>query len=250
MTFEVDGQKYRIGFSHDKPKDWESHAKHELRLCQRRPPKSVGGLGSPLELWCDRCQTFLAGMSPAIARKLATDIPPNRIVRSIVEPSTAALARRELARNAHCIIYRREGDKWVSLYSGSSRLNTDAGDTYEREKGRIAALRDALPIKPREPARPPGGPDNWSADARRAYNSAHALYRSRRALYEQIAVRQFNGVASDCSKFCHAAMAAYLERYRETPKTRLCNQTDAIHQAVNDNLRLALEREREAGGAQ
>jgi hypothetical protein len=141
MTFSIDGQRYRIGFQHDKPKDWGSHIGH----CNAEGESSI--YLSKDGLYCGKCRVWLSGISPAIARRLPGE--PRMFKGQVVYKSK--LVARELARNVGCIIYRREGDQWVSVHSGRSRLNTDAGDQYERESGRIAALRDALPKKEKPP---------------------------------------------------------------------------------------------------
>jgi hypothetical protein len=189
MTFEVDGVRYRIGFQHDQPRDWDAHPvnardrygnpRHVVLLVAENGLRQ--GPGGGTHLYCETCRTILSGLSPAIARRLASQ-PRSSEVRDgklrILRGSP--LVEAEYARNVRCIIYRRDSDTWTSCCSGTSRLNTGAGDRYAREQGRLAALRDALPKKPADD----GSLVEWG---------------------EQESRRR---------EFCRAAMEAYLERPR------------------------------------
>jgi hypothetical protein len=149
MTFELDGVRYRIGFQHDAPRDWASHYDCQILDAEGRKTGELAVVLDKDGLYCRHHRVRLAGVSPAIARKLTSPYR-SRIVIALIEAPSSALVRRELARNVRCIIYRWEGEedgKWLPLYPGVSKLNTDAGDRYDRESGRIAALRDALPKK-------------------------------------------------------------------------------------------------------
>jgi hypothetical protein len=114
MTFEFKGDQFRIAFRHDKPREWAWHAArngsmgHNVSLVREIETGRV-------VLWCNGCQMKLAPLS-----------------------------KRERARNVECRIYHWTLDSWMSITVGRSRLNFKAGDHYEREQGRRAALHDAL----------------------------------------------------------------------------------------------------------
>lgn len=124
MTFEFNNVTYRIGFRHDKSRRWSDHAKHVVALTR----EIVSG---PIVLWCSDCHLKLSPLS-----------------------------RTEQIRNVHCSIWFQDGyasaDKvsptsfpgsrpnWALLGRGHGLLNVKAGDHYNREKGRIAALEAAL----------------------------------------------------------------------------------------------------------
>jgi hypothetical protein len=126
MTFRYEDEEYRIGFRHDRPRDWAAHEKHRISFRRRN---------GAIELHCDDCPAFLSGMSRAVAQH-----------KTLV---VAHLYARQLARTTHCAIYAKQEDVWVPLYRGLARLNTDEGGSYNREIGRKRALRAALlEIKP------------------------------------------------------------------------------------------------------
>jgi hypothetical protein len=119
MQFTVDGKRYRIGFHHDPPglRKWATHVKHRVELRQRFET----GPDAPTELWCADC-----------ALKLAP------------------LTLREQARNTHCKIVRLEASGVTVLATSSGKLNVKAGDRFDREAGRRAALNAALSTLPRD----------------------------------------------------------------------------------------------------
>jgi hypothetical protein len=133
MQFTFQGSLYRIEFQHQRPREWTAHEGHALRML----PKG--------QLYCDRCHIYLAGISPRVARILK-QADRRRPVRFVADVQKRVLAEREYARNVNCSIQRREGDAWEVLYTGNSRLNVEAGDHYDREEGRLSALRNALPV--------------------------------------------------------------------------------------------------------
>ena len=135
MTFSVDGKQYRIGFEHERPADWHYHEGHPVTLAKG-------------ELHCSLCHTVVAPMSPAIARALrATGSRIASLGAKVVADNHRRLVDRQYARNTRCIIYQWIDAEWVAIREAYSRLNTDEGDTFKREHGRIAALRAALPSR-------------------------------------------------------------------------------------------------------
>jgi hypothetical protein len=145
MTFTFEGEHYRIGFQHDRPRDWPAHVGHALTL--------VAPEGKSAVLFCERCRTFLSDIGPHMTQKvkprrggaLPAGVTIGRVMKRYLD--------RELTRSVRCTIYQRHPmlreatseDDWLAVYSGLAHLNTDAGDRYEREKGRLMALRNALP---------------------------------------------------------------------------------------------------------
>lgn len=184
MKFTLDGQEYRIGFQHDKPRDWYSHFRCGSAV-------SFVFDDGQVTLFCGRCRVSLADVGPTMARKLTACVGEIKTdaeaVRAVLAAANAREIARELARNVNCAIYAKREGAWVAIYTGSSRLNTDEGDRYDREAGRLAALRNALPKR----ALPAG----VQFDERFAREKAR-------------------------HQFCAAAMAAYLDRPRKA-KTSL-----------------------------
>ena len=113
MTFTFDGDQYRIAFQHDKPRDLLYHVDHHVELCEitDEDGNSRGGL------WCVKCELKLAPLNKA-----------------------------ESVRNTSCMILVQHEGEWVVLQEGRSKLNVKAGDRYNREDGRVAALRNALRV--------------------------------------------------------------------------------------------------------
>jgi len=132
MIFEYRGVRYRIGFRHEPSRRWEDHYDHGVRLARRN---ENGWISGPAELWCMQCQIKLSHLS-----------------------------RAQRARNVQCTIWIQDGERpepwsgdklvpvWRLLAQGQGRLHP--GDCYERERGRVAALRAAL-------AHVPGLPEEW-----------------------------------------------------------------------------------------
>jgi hypothetical protein len=113
MRFTFEGTECRIAFRHDRPRGWANHFQHKISF--RRPERSYQDQtktkGGPVELWCVACNLKLG-----------------------------PLAKNERVRNCHCRIMVGQ----AVVASGSARLNVKAGDHYNRELGREAALRAAL----------------------------------------------------------------------------------------------------------
>lgn len=115
MNFYFQSQQYRLAFFHDKPKDPQSHKDHVIKFVTE-PPEG---------------------------RK-----PPKLTVRCILcDVRLWPLKKRERERQTHCKIYRIEPklvlpDEKVVVAEGSGLLK--AGDQFNREQGRLAALGKAL----------------------------------------------------------------------------------------------------------
>lgn len=124
MTFEFAGRKFRIGFRHDKSRRWEDHVGHNIIFgrIQKKTPASKPGVTGPAFVWCLNCQLQLSHLD-----------------------------RERRRRKTHCTIWIDEAildgqQTWRVLSMGQSRLNVAAGDTFDREKGRVAALTNALAL--------------------------------------------------------------------------------------------------------
>jgi hypothetical protein len=107
MTFSFQGLRFRIGFHHDKSRDWAAHRFHAVTLIR-------DGDG-PVFLHCLKCGMQLSHLSKA--------------------------AR---LRSTKCVILREDSDGWRPIASACGRLNVKAGDKFSREPGRVAALEAAL----------------------------------------------------------------------------------------------------------
>ena len=169
MTFSVDGKQYRIGFEHERPADWHYHEGHPVTLAKG-------------ELHCSLCHTVVAPMSPAIARALrATGSRIASLGAKVVADNHRRLVDRQYARNTRCIIYQWIDAEWVAIREAYSRLNTDEGDTFKREHGRIAALRAALPSRLPTSKRLPTMLPEEAEEQRRAFRiAAMAAYLGRK----------------------------------------------------------------------
>jgi hypothetical protein len=149
LTFHHDGERYRIVFEHSRAHDWDAHKAH---------PIGFDAIGS---LVCLSCSVVLTNVGPLAARtfkkiagetlrelhRLANGM--NAGVAVLLKKRADAVERlmgRELARYTTCRIEKYVEGEWRPTgMAGRSKLNTDAGDKFTREGGRIAALRDALP---------------------------------------------------------------------------------------------------------
>lgn len=111
MRFEFEGNTYRILFKHDKSIELGQHLGHTLHV--KHHPR----LGVVAE--CYEC-----------------DIVIGRV------PLTKALC----IRRTHCTIQAliNTTQKWADSVSGDGTPNLDAGDTFNRTKGRTASLKNAL----------------------------------------------------------------------------------------------------------
>lgn len=190
MTFTHEGQQFRIGFRHERSRDWSAHYGHAICF----QPDSRG----KYSLYCIPCLCVISAIGPAATRalkaagreaewelgELASGM--NATVLLKLQKRAKAVRRltaRDLARDVTCTIYARVKDEWIAAMVGRSRLNTDAGDRYSREDGRIAALRSALP----KPGPVGGAGSGWVASApneaqRREFaKSAMDAYRARKA---------------------------------------------------------------------
>jgi hypothetical protein len=164
LSFSHDGSEYRIGFQHERPRDWNAHYKHTI-VFQPVLDDQDEPTGS-YRIYCQKCRCAISGIGPDASRalrsigrqadaelaQLANGMGAN-VALALQKRAKAArrMMARDLARDVTCTIYVRGGEPiWAPVYIGHSRLNTDAGDVYNREDGRMAALRDALP-KPIEP---------------------------------------------------------------------------------------------------
>jgi hypothetical protein len=129
MQFEFEGQTYRIGFMHEVSRRWEDHWKHEIDFTRAERPD--GGFTGPAALVCLTCTRRLAQAHP--------DVDP------YTNPFRLShLSKADKERRTRCRIYRRDAEDWKIAYEGVGRVNRKAGDRYEREAGRLAALRNAL----------------------------------------------------------------------------------------------------------
>ena len=115
MTFEFQGAKYRIGFRHAKPLDWGAHRNHNVVLEQLGP-----GTSGPTVLMCETC----GGLQ------------------------LSHLSKSMRIRSTVCVILREDPDGWKTIGSAAGKLNVKAGDRFEKEAGRIAALAAALESLP------------------------------------------------------------------------------------------------------
>lgn len=126
MTFEFAGRKFRIGFRHDKSRRWEDHVGHNIIFGRTQKTgfaettKAGPGVTGPAFVWCLNCSLRLSHLN-----------------------------REQRRRNTACTIWIDDQvldgqQTWRVLSMGESRLNVAAGDTFDREKGRVAALTNAL----------------------------------------------------------------------------------------------------------
>lgn len=132
MQFQFEGQTYRLGFRHEVSRRWEDHCgdDHQTTLQRvtymvqtKKGPKPKAG---PAMLICLGCTERL-GM----------------VVR------LSHLSKAEKERRTWCSIRKWEAEghpdgRWAVVYERVGRVNRKAGDRYEKEAGRIAALRNAL----------------------------------------------------------------------------------------------------------
>lgn len=118
MTFEFQGAKYRIGFRHDKSRDWDAHREHKVSIERDRSLMESTPLG-PAFLYCNDCQIRLS------------HVPKD-----------------ERLRSTRCVVLRRDADEWRPIGEAAGRLNVKAGDRFEKEAGRVAALAAALESLP------------------------------------------------------------------------------------------------------
>ena len=164
-------------------------------------------------LYCATCQMEISGIGPRASRALkgyrpqsphkAKDTIVEKLMRTIhlaysgaVREAHRRVVARELARNVTCTIHvwtesGGAGD-WIPAITGRSHLNTDAGDTYARKAGALAALRNALPREPADFKRP----------ATQDEEAEMMAGPDREALLQRYARQRFRA----------AAMAAYLDR--------------------------------------
>lgn len=114
MTFEFEGATYRIGFRHDRSREWDAHRTHAVSLQRETGQREFVG---PVFLRCDTCGVRLSHLS-----------------------------KDKRARTTQCVILRLDPEGWSPIGSAAGRLNVKAGDQFKREAGRIAALAAVLEV--------------------------------------------------------------------------------------------------------
>ncbi len=118
MKFTHNGKEYRIIFRHDRSRALSAHVGHSLTVI---PEDGFGGK-KRLSIGCFTCR----GPEPGTALKL---FPLNN----------------KQTRRTHVEIQVKVfTDTWITLHSGTGKVNQKAGDVFSRGAGREAALVNAI----------------------------------------------------------------------------------------------------------
>lgn len=112
MTFEFEGAKYRIGFRHERSREWAAHQQHNVALRRDQVGEKILG---PVYLWCADCHVRLSH-----------------------------LPKGERLRNTACVILREDPTGWRPIGHASGSVNVKAGDMFNKRAGAVAALEAVL----------------------------------------------------------------------------------------------------------
>lgn len=116
MRFEFQGNEYRIVFRHDPSRELSAHVGHNVFL----GPAIQDG---HVILCCNDCR------EPGSSEYALTLYP---------------VGKNQSRRQTHVSIEFLLGKCWIPLIKSSSRVNAKAGDKFNRNDGREAALANAV----------------------------------------------------------------------------------------------------------